>query len=253
MQRDSTIPLYAQLETILRKRIVSGEVGPGDFLPSEEALADKHKVSRITVRQALALLEQDGLIIRQRGRGTFVSDKVKKLESHKYSGFIEDMIAIGTRTKVKVLKMEMVEAFGEISKRLRLKKGGQVLRIEKVRHVKGDPFSHVVNYLRPEIGRRLESFDLSQKPLLVILEEDLGIKAAEAVQTVEAAVADAEMAPLLGVRIGDPLLKVERTVYDVDQKPVEYVSVLYRGDKYYLSIRLKRRKKSDSSFGWGSA
>ena len=86
----------------------------------------------------------------------------------------------------------------------------------------------------------------------MILEDDLGIRAATAVQTVGATIADPEVANLLNIRVGEPLLKVERTVFDVNQKPVEYVSVQYRADKYFYTVNLNR-KISKNSVGWGPA
>ena len=80
MLRDKAIPLYYQLETILRNKITSGDYSPARPLPSEDALAEEYEVSRITVRQALSSLEQDGLVIRQRGKGTFVSENTHTLE-----------------------------------------------------------------------------------------------------------------------------------------------------------------------------
>ena len=86
----------------------------------------------------------------------------------------------------------------------------------------------------------------------MILEEDLGMRADRAIQTLEATVADTEVAVLLDIRIGDPLLKAERTVFDIQQKPIEYVSVLYRADKYSYTVNLKRKRNSNSG-AWGSA
>ena len=79
----------------------------------------------------------------------------------------------------------------------------------------------------------------------MILEEELGIRAMEAEQSVQATVADTEMAALLDIRVGDPLLKAERTVYDISHKPVECVSVLYRADKYCLTVKLKRERQEN--------
>ena len=116
--------------------------------------------------------------------------------------------------------------------------------------MEGSPFSYVLNYLPPDIGQKIKKEDLIAKPLLMILEDDLGIKATEAVQSIEATIADTHVASLLGIRVGDPLLKGERTVFDVNHKPVEYVSVLYRADKYFYTVSLKR-KRSKNSVGWG--
>ena len=250
MLKNEAIPLYYQLETILRKRISSGELARGDRLPSEEALAKEYSLSRITVRQALSSLESDGLIVRKRGKGTFVSKKHTYLESPKFTGFIEDLISMGIRTTSKILDISMVEGPQNIQEHLELEVGTQLFRIEKIRLVEGSPFSYVLNYLPPDIGQKIKKEDLTAKPLLMILEDDLGIKTTEAVQSIEATIADTHVAPLLGIRVGDPLLKVERTVFDVNHKPVEYVSVLYRADKYFYTVNLKR-KRSRNSVGWG--
>lgn len=247
--KDNGIPLYYQLETILRQRIFSGDFELKAPLPSEEALGQEYNVSRITVRQALASLEREGLIVRRRGKGTFVSEKAVSVECPKLTGFMEDLISMGIRTTAKLLDVSVIQPPPHVRERLRLGHGARVVRFEKVRLVEGSTFSHVFNYLPKDIGEKIEEKKLSGKPLLMILEDDLGIKAAEAVQTVEATVADSKVAPLLEVRVGDPLLKVERTVFDRNQRPVEYVSVLYRSDKYFFTVRLKRRK-SEKSAGW---
>lgn len=250
MLRDKAIPLYYQLETILRKKITSGDYSPEISLPSEGALAEEYEVSRITVRQALSSLERDGLVIRQRGKGTFVSEKADTLELPRFAGSIEDLILMGKRTKTQVIESSWIDPPDIIRQRLQLK-DGKVLRIEKIRYIEGDPFSHVFNYLPPELGNNLPMDFVKSKPMLMILEDELGVRATAAEQTVEATIADAEDASLLDIRVGDPLLKAECTVYDVKGQPVEYVSVVYRADKYTFTMKLKR-KRTGQSVGWGA-
>ena len=250
MLKNQAIPFYYQLETILRKRINSGELTQGDILPSEEALAKEYNLSRITVRQAFSSLASDGLIIRKRGKGTFVSKKYTPIEAPKFTGFIEDLISMGIRTKSKILNIAIVDGPQNIREHLELEVGAKLCRIEKIRLVEGSPFSYVLNYLPPDIGKKIKKDDLIAKPLLMILEDDLGIKATEAVQSISATIADTYVAGLLGIRVGDPLLKGERTVFDVNHKPVEYVSVLYRADKYFYTVNLKR-KRSQNFKEWG--
>ena len=247
------IPLYHQIQTVLRKKIVSGELPPLAPLPSEEALAKEYGVSRITVRQALSKLEQDALIIRHRGKGTFVSEKARFVEPQRLTGFMEDLISMGVKTKTKVLDMAMVEAPDPIRDRMQLDPPGQqLMRAKKVREIDGKPFSYVINYFPHDIGCKIKKKDLLAKPALTILEEDLGVQIAEALQTVEATIADAEVARLLDVQVGEPLLKAERIVFDIRKRPVEYVSTLYRSDKYYFSVELVR-KRSTNSVGWKTA
>lgn len=250
MLRDKAIPLYYQLETVLRKKIFSGDFVPDTPLPSEDALAEEYQVSRITVRQALSSLEQDGLVIRQRGKGTFVAETAGNLQMPRFTGSIEDLVLMGIRTTTVVKDFSWIDPPENIKDKLQV--GSQkVLRIEKIRSIENSPFSHVYNYLPPEIGEQLPSDLVKEKPMLMILEDELGIRAIEADQSVEATIADAEIASLLDIRVGDPLLKAERTVYDVKHNPVEYVSVLYRADKYAFTMKLKR-KRTEKSAGWGA-
>ena len=242
ISRDSAIPLYYQLESRLRKWILSGEIPPEHPLPGEETLAVQYGVSRITVRQALRLLENDGLIVRIRGKGTFVSPQPPRVESTRFAGFIEDLIALGVHSEVKLLSMEMINPPDHLRERFQLEVNDRLLKIEKIRLVEGEPFSYVINYLPSEIGERIRAVDLAEKPLLEILEEKLGLLPVEAEQTIEAASADAHVAGHLDVPIGDPLLKVERSVFDPSGRPLEHVSVLYRADKYFFTVRLKRSK-----------
>ncbi len=102
------------------------------------------------------------------------------------------------------------------------------------------------------IGKKIKPDHLLVKPLLKILEDDLHIDLAEAMQKIEATIADSYIAPLLEVRVGDPLLKIERTVFDSSKRAVEFVTVLYRADRYFYTARLQR-KKIENSFGWSIA
>jgi len=249
MIRDKAIPLYYQIATVLRERILSGELPSGTLLSGEEALGREYDVSRITVRRALSVLESEALIIRQRGRGTFVGDRPARLEPTRFSGSMEDLIAIGVSTSVRVMSFQTIAAPENVASKLDLEEDEPVVRIDKTRYIEGAPFSIVVNFLPEETGSQLTPDDLSEKPLLVVLEEKLGIKTDEAIQSIEATIASAEAAALLDVRVGDPLLKVERTVFDIENKPVEHVSVLYRADKYFYTVRLKRNR-TDEAVGW---
>ncbi len=249
MLRDKAIPLYYQLETILRKKIISGDYQPDEILPSEEMLATEYKVSRITVRQALASLEQEDLVVRQRGKGTFVTDNAAMLQLPKFSGSIEDLIMMGIQTQIEVLDISWIEASETIKEELNINHEERALRIEKVRAIEGAPFSHVYNYLPPDIGKRLPTDLVESKPMLMILEDELDIRVNEAVQSVEGTIADAQQASILRIRVGDPLLKAERTIYDIENQPVEYVEVVYRADKYAYNMKLKRNRTKKSA-GW---
>lgn len=244
---DKEIPLYYQLETILRNRILSGEFSFDEPIPSEEGLGQEYEVSRITVRRALASLEKDGLIVRKRGKGTFVSKIGQSVSSPKLSGSIEDIIAMGVKTRVEVVNTSWVMPPEPIRDSLELRKNQKAFKAEKVRYIHDDSFSHVLNFIPAGIGKRVPQDLLAEKPMLMILEEDLGINVKRAVQIIGAAIADADVAAKLGIRVGEPLLKVQRTVYDADEIPVEYVLAQYRADKYYYTVHQIRRRSDENS------
>lgn len=248
MLADKAIPLYYQLETILRKKILSREIQAGAVLPSEGALAQEYEVSRITVRKALSILEKDELIIRRRGKGTFVSEKPASLEIPKFTGSISDLISMGIKTTTKVIDFSWTHVAKNITDHLGLHEQAKVVRIERLRLAEDKPFSYILNYLPPAVARKIQPDDLLVKPLLKILEDDLHISLAQAFQRIEADVADSYVAPLLDVRVGAPLLKVERTVFDSRHRPVEYVSTLYRADKYSYAVVLERERTKNESY-----
>jgi GntR family transcriptional regulator len=250
MLRDRAIPLYYQLETVLRNKIFAGDYSPEAAMPSEDALAEAYRVSRITVRQALSSIEQDGLVLRRRGKGTFVSPDARQVDLPRYTGSIEELMLMGLRTATQVLDTAWIDPPEQIRERLQLGHA-KVLRIEKVRKLENRPFSYVLNFLPPAVGEKLPLELVKTKPMLMILEQDLGLRLSEADQAVKATLADAAIATLLELRVGDPLLNSERIVFDVKKRPVEYVSSLYRADKYAFTMKLKRRK-STSSAKWGA-
>ncbi len=248
MLQENGVPLYYQIETILRQRISSGALKAGMPFSNEEALQKEFGVSRITVRHSLASLEKEGIIARKRGKGTFVSPKIPPLEAEKLTGSMENLLRMGVNSSVKLLELGMIDPPPIVLENLGIAEGTQVLRVRKVRVLDGSPFSYVINYFPEEIGLKLSRAELERKSSLSeILEKSLGIYLEEAVQTVSAAIADAEEAALLSVRFGDPLLKVQRTVFDNKKKPIEHVTVLYRADRYSLTVRLKRRRLKNSA------
>lgn len=245
--RNKAIPLYYQLETILRKRLLSGEFEPGAFFTTGDTLAKECKVSRIVVSQALSALEKDGFIVRRRGKGTFVSENIPSFELPKLTGSIADLISTAVQTHPKILDFSWRHVDKKIADCLGLPEGTMIVYIERLLLAKGSPLCYVVNYLPPTIGEKIQPEDILVKPLLSLMEDDLGIKLADATQKIGADIADSYIAPLLEVRAGDPLLKIERIIFDSNGRAVDYVSVLYRADRYYYTVRLKRRKIENNS------
>jgi GntR family transcriptional regulator len=247
--KNRSIPLYYQLENILREKISSREYRPGDPFPTEDQLVQSYQVSRITVRQALGALEKDGLITRKRGKGSSVTENQTQLEPMKLTGMIEDVIAMGIKTKTKIINFGFVHPPKKVTESLKLDEDAKVLRVERVRQIKGLPISYTLSYIPSDLGKKISIKDLTFQPILNILEKKCKVKISRGFQIIEATVADSRIASFLDVMTGAPLLKIERTVFDIKNRPVEYISILYRSDRYHYSVELVR-KGTESKVRW---
>jgi GntR family transcriptional regulator len=243
------LPLYHRVESAIQRWIQDRDLKPGGRLPSEEALAREYGVSRLTVREAMRRLAEAGYVTRVRGRGTFVTEKVKdKVTSSRFTGSLEDYYAEIQKVKVKSAQITEVAPPERIAESLQLVPGEPVVMVRRLRTVDDLPFAFTVNYIRPVHGRRLQEADLYRLPLVQIFEQVLGVVFGEAAQTIEARFATEEVATLLAVPFGAPVLHVERLMRDQAGAPVEVVQSSYRADRYRYTATLVRRR--DDAFGW---
>ncbi len=239
MLHESPIPLYYQVANVLRHRILDGVYQPGECIGTEAEIGDEFQVSRITVRQALADLARDDLVVRRRGRGTFVSQQITRRASISFTGYLEDLFAQVLMTETRDARIEQLPAGGEVAEALQLREEDPVVRIERVRLLGGEPFAHTVSYLPQAIGTSVTPELLRDLPLMHLLEHRMGVHLEEAIQTIRAVSAPAELAEKLSVPEGSPLLQVQR-VARAQGRPVEYVITHYRADRYQYTVRLGR-------------
>ena len=207
------LPRYYQIKQAIKKWIIDDDVGKGKKIPSENELAARFNVSRLTVRQALSQLVQEGFLIRKRGDGTYVTDNERLLNSYslEFTGFMDDLFYQISRSKTKTVDIERIELTKSVKDKLELANNErEIIRIKRVRFIEENPFAHTVNYLPIHIGEKISKNELLRKPLLQVMEEDLGVRFSEAFQTIEASFADRELAGKLKVPPGLPILFVER-------------------------------------------
>jgi GntR family transcriptional regulator len=238
----SQVPLYYQLASLLRNKISSGEFAVGVKIPTEAELVIDYGVSRITVRQALRSLEEEGLIRREAGRGTFVNDPKAFTGTLQLDGSLDDLMSMGLATKAQLLDHKTLSVSGQEAERLDLESGAKIVRCTRIRFVGDQPYSYIVNDLPYEIGRRIPRNYLKSGSILQFLEQELGILLMSAEQSVRATLADAVVAPRLDVPIGAPLLFVDRVVFDEEGRKVERVRTYYRSDIYNFTLHLNRHK-----------
>jgi GntR family transcriptional regulator len=235
------VPVYFQIESILRHRIqAAGQKGA--LLPSEAELAAEFHVARSTLRRALAGLEEQRVIVRRKGRGTYVSDESLDVQVKKLTGFIDDLMAHGFKTHAKVLECRAAVATSIVADRLGLRTGEPVLDVARIRFVDDRPLAVTRGYLPWDLGRRVMTEPLEQMPILHILTKRYRIPILEAEQTVEAVLAEPESAGHLEVVVGSPLLDVQRVYYGLRRVPKYYARSLFRADRYRFTVSLKRRQ-----------
>ncbi len=233
-------PLYHQIYTILRNRILDGEYPKGSLLPGEAELTRTFEVSRITAKRALNELAAEALVVRERGRGTLVVfDAPNAPVQSSVEGLIENLLEMGLKTEVEVLDFAYVEATAEVARALGCEAGAMVQRATRVRRLDGAPFSHLTTYVPEDLARSYSRDDLAATPLLSLLER-CGVEVSSANQTIDATASRLANAAVLAVEVGAPLLAITRVVYDQQDRPVEYIKALYRPDRYRYQRRLNR-------------
>jgi GntR family transcriptional regulator len=228
-----------QVYLVLRDRIAGGRLDSQGALPAEQTLAAEYGVSRVTVRRALAELEQEGLISRRRGAGTFVLGGATKPIVADFSDVLANLVAMGRETAVRLLAFDYREPPAAIAGALRLSAGEKTQFSVRVRLIDGQPFSHLTTHVPERIGVTYSEADLAARPLLSLLERS-GVQIERATQEVTAALASPEVAAALDVDIGSALLGMTRTVFAADGSGVEHLSALYRPDRYALQMEMVR-------------
>src|SRR5436190_4579509 len=240
------VPLYHQVEQVIRHRIATREYRSGLQIPSEHELGRELKVSRVTIRVSLRELVRENLLVKVQGKGTFVApDLPKALQPIKYNGFLEDLYQRVLQLDVVTVDMARTGVPDKVRAVLHLPASvTEIVQIKRCRHGHGEPFSFTVNYLPVEIGARVDPTVLKTVPLNTVFERDLKIPVVRAEETVEAAPANPEVAEQLGIPVLYPVMHVTRVMFTDGNKAFEVVETFYRADKYHYSVNLTRVKRN---------
>jgi GntR family transcriptional regulator len=234
------LPRYHQIYLVLREQLSEGRFGTEVPLPGELELAGQFGVSRVTMRAALDRLAVDGLIVRQRGRGTFARRTPAATPAQaNLAGLLENLVSMGLKTAVRLIDLDNIGAPADVAGSLGIARGDPVQKAVRVRSHKNAPFSHITTFVPQAVSSGFSRKQLAAKPMLSLLEE-AGVKVAGAEQTVSAKLADHTVAPLLEVELGAALLAVTRIVYDERKRPVQLLRGLYRPDRYEYQMHLSR-------------
>lgn len=240
LETNTGVPLYQQIFVLLRNQIQSGDLAPGARVMGEVDLCEAFNVSRITARRALNELAQRGLVERTRGRGTTVTPRRPPDPMRAtFDGLLENIGHIGRTTSVKILHRGTEPATQDVATHLQLTPGTPVLHALRVRTLADQGMSYLATWVPQDIATLIEGQDMSATPLLLLLEE-AGVPVASATQTITATLADSAASNALGVPAGSPLIDVRRIVSDTDDRPVEFIKILYRPELYQFHMSMRR-------------
>jgi GntR family transcriptional regulator len=234
----SPLPKYYQLKEIIRDLIEKEELGAGRAIPPERELCDRYGVSRMTARQAVMELVNEGLLYRVQGLGTFVAEEKVRQEAGRLTSFTQDMRERGMEVSSEVLEVGTDQAGPVVARMLGIEPGEKIVRVKRVRHADGKPMALETSHLLYERARGIVGLDLTGLSLYEELGKS-GVRIAEADQSYEAVLVNEAENKHLGVPVGSPALLIERITHDADGRPFEYVKSVYRGDRYRVAARLR--------------
>ncbi|HMR64418.1 MAG TPA: GntR family transcriptional regulator [Anaerolineae bacterium] len=239
LNKTEGVALYVQVREILRDQIKTGVLKPGQKLPAEDELATQFGVSRMTVRQGISDLSDEGVLYRRRGIGTFVTQFHVERDHNRLTDFLETARAEGFEAEVRLLSREVVPAKLMVAKALALQETEPVIRIQTLRLANDVPMTIYDEYVPYKMCPELLTEDLRSRPAWQIL-ETYGYVIKRAVQRIEARAADEDVASVLNIEEGAPILFKNRIISAEDGTPVELILCHNRGDSYSAKMILVR-------------
>jgi GntR family transcriptional regulator len=237
----SLVPLYYQIRENLRELIRSGDLPPGEIIPSERELSEYYNVNRLTVRQAVTELVREGLLRRQHGIGTFVQNKLTH-EMPTLAGFTERMSRLGHKPGSRLISLTHQSPTRSAAHQLHIPLDGKVVKIVRLRLLDEQPFMLETAFLREDLVPNLQASDLEHEPSLYrVLTTRYNIQITEAEEVLEPVLLTSYEASLLETEPGRPALLIEGVVYEGHGLPFEVTTSLLRGDKSRVYFHLHRQ------------
>lgn len=234
---ESAQPLYIRVENDIRKRILSKEWKSGERLPSEGELCSFYNVSRVTIRNAVEKLQNDGYLTKYQGRGTFINEIQMEQRLSKFYTFGDEIRAKGLNELAKILSFERVNADGKLADALMLNVGEAVFCIQRVRYVENKPYALEHSYIPVKFAPALNEQMIRELGLYKSL-NNLGIFLSSAKEQFSAKLADSHTAQLLNLPQISAIISLKRTTFS-GSNIIEYCKSSVRGDFFNYTVELK--------------
>src|SRR5262249_15071920 len=222
----SGVPAYQRIQGSIRKRIDAGQLRPADPVSSERDVAKLNKVNLVAERLAPATLEQEGLVERRRGIGTFVA--APKIHFNKLMGYTEQMAARGLKAASRVLSLKIVDDEPEVASRLSLLPAEPMIKLERVRHADEEPFAYETCYLPYKYSPQFLAASLALEFFFSFLEPTYALNLGSPDKKPDPPGADPHPADLLGAPRREPLLRIRQLIFSTANKPLIFALGIYR-------------------------
>ena len=245
LRRDSHVALHRQLSQQLRQAIGAGQYRAGDRLPTEPELAAKHRVSRITARQAVMQLVKDGLVVRKQGKGSFVAEAPVHHDLVDLRGIYDELVARGVNPTTELLDYGDVLPPPNVAERLR-SGARKVLHYQRLYLRRGEPFAVSWAYLAPSVPHITREL-VAAHTTYHLFESFMHTKISHADLSVRARAPNAELKKLLRLRARTPVIELERVSYVADGTPVEFTLYCANAENYEFALRVRGKVPITSS------
>ncbi len=243
INKDLPVPYYFQIVQVLRESIADLKENEGEDkipLPSETEMSEMFSVNRGTIRHALDMLEREGLIYREKGRGTFVRRRRVELDLSYLCSTTDDLKNRGWEPATEVISINKVSPRSHIRTSLNLEEGEKVWEVYRLRLANNEPISlqraFYPVYMMPDLVQK----DLTSS-LFRIWQESYHIQPRDAEQTIRTRIPTSEEAEVLQTTDCDPIFEITRVTFDINSTPFEYLISVWRGDRYDFYVRLSSR------------
>lgn len=242
LDRNNPISLYEQLKNLIKEQIKNGELKPNQQIPSERELCERYGISRITVRQAISLAIQEGLLFRTHGKGTFVAQPNKiKQGLTRVSTFQQTLSAQGMLASTKIRKSEFITNNLYLSRLLNTDISQPLVNLQLIGYGNEEPVVYYDSVFPQDLGQKMT--ELAERSVkgkipfssLDLYGKQLGTVPTHVEQTYEAIASNEKISRCLQIELGSPVLLVTSVIF-ADEYPLEYRNAYYRGDKYKFFI-----------------
>lgn len=237
-------PIYLQIAEGISSVLAGGVVPAGYILPPERVLCEQFGVSRMTLRQAMGLLEREGLIESRRGLGTIITNSRLRKQQQEMRSFSEEIRERGGRPETRLVSLDLAIPASSVREFFELREDQKVYEIQRLRLNDGEPLALELARIPEWLCRGLERFDLAKTSLYQVLEESYGLQLQTCSEEISAELPNSQYRKLLSLPRNTAVLVVSRKTYGGDGRPVEFTRSVYRGDRYSAIVYSARRKKS---------